>query len=329
MATTATATTTNINHSHGEDDEEKHHEILACLNGTDDQVDLWHLRTLCLQPGGLLSSAIRKRTWPKLMAAHNALLLPTTTNTSSSDWQPISNKDLLLLQRHVSESDWQMEAQVSMARHDPRQKRVVSFVPDAGASPRSVRGTISPNSQASFGTGTVNTATSIKSSQQDQQVVMHIIITMLRQPTEDCPHFEDDRFHYYQGLVDVAALLLINVESPSLASIVLCQLATFHLRDASRTPSMLEPAVRAILPPLLHHVDPILYQALSSSLEAMVVDFCVPWIQSWGSTTAHGDVRLQSRLADVFLASHAVMPMYVYCTVPCHASMYRESYFWV
>ena len=138
---------------------------------------------------------------------------------------------------------------------------------------------------------------------------MHIIITMLRQTPEDSPHFEDDRFHYYRGLVDVAALLLINVESPSLASIVLCQLATFHLRDASRTPSMLEPAIRAILPPLLHHLDPILYQALS--LDAIMVDTLCPWIQSWFSNTM-SDLRLQSRLADVFLATHAVMPMYVY-----------------
>ena len=42
-----------------DNDEEKEEEELV--------VDLWHLRSLALSPGGLLNPHLRRRSWPKLL----------------------------------------------------------------------------------------------------------------------------------------------------------------------------------------------------------------------------------------------------------------------
>merc|ERR1719223_718101 len=71
--------------------ERKENEILSCLNGElvdtsdwegfeeeDPLIDLWHLRYLALTRGGLLSPAIRKRVWPKLVGVNEHILVMTS-----------------------------------------------------------------------------------------------------------------------------------------------------------------------------------------------------------------------------------------------------------
>jgi hypothetical protein len=124
---------------------------------------------------------------------------------------------------------------------------------------------------------------------------------------EDNPYFEDDRYKYYQGLSDVAALLLINLESPSLTSLVLGQLAQWHMRDAMRSSTTsIETAVQLSFYPLLKKADSALYSHISSCLE--IPSFCLPWIQGCFCQQLV-DIRVASRLMDVFLVSHAMMPM--------------------
>ena len=57
------------------DMEEKQHEIRCCLDGIEEEVDLWKLRDLALSRGGLIHAQIRKQAWPKLVAAHEQILV--------------------------------------------------------------------------------------------------------------------------------------------------------------------------------------------------------------------------------------------------------------
>ena len=89
--------------------EVKLQEIRSCLDG-DDEVDLWHLRELALTRGGFLSAQVRKRAWPKLMGAHQQVLLhasayANTTNSSHHQRQvEITERDMQLVQRDISRS---------------------------------------------------------------------------------------------------------------------------------------------------------------------------------------------------------------------------------
>jgi hypothetical protein len=123
----------------------------------------------------------------------------------------------------------------------------------------------------------------------------------LQQPPRD----DEEKLYYYRGLQDLTALLLINTESPSLSTLILNQLSTVHLRDALRPDfSALQTTLGVIFWPLLKEVDAELYHHMYSPTHL----FCLSWIISWfGHEMMDFDVA--SRLVDVFLCSHATMPM--------------------
>jgi hypothetical protein len=60
-----------------------------------------------------------------------------------------------------------------------------------------------------------------RASTTEQKIVSNVVTSVLRTAAPDNEAFEDDRFHYYTGLHDLTALLMVNLESPSLSSIVL------------------------------------------------------------------------------------------------------------
>jgi hypothetical protein len=60
-----------------------------------------------------------------------------------------------------------------------------------------------------------------KASKYEQNIVANVIISVLRTPASEHSSFADDRFHYYSGLHNLTAILLANLESPSLTSMIL------------------------------------------------------------------------------------------------------------
>jgi hypothetical protein len=72
-----------------------------------------------------------------------------------------------------------------------------------------------------------------KVSKQEQRIVTNVITSCLRTVPPTSEAFEDDRFHYYTGLHDLAALITVNLESLSLSSLLLyvptCFLKHFFL----------------------------------------------------------------------------------------------------
>jgi hypothetical protein len=330
--------------------EQKQDDIRGCLQGgIDEQVDLWQLRQFALTRGGLVSSQWRKRAWPKLVGAHDQIL--SSQNAGSSTTQvPVSNASMVLLKKDIAMTVWNVEDHVHMARQQEatRNTKKVSFqgLPDLKeAQSEETTDTSSPTKSVSVpnddddydmgSVGTFSPATTLgtmetyssaapiprgAASKTEQKLLFNIVVSVLRLAPTDSPHFEDDRYKYFKGLTDMAALLLIHLESPSLTSLLLGKLATHHLRDAMRgstggnimstTNLLLRSAIEMTLGPLLKSVDEELFAILfASSAASTTTASCLePWIRGWFCQQIT-DVNMASRLMDVFLVSHATMPM--------------------
>lgn len=113
-------------------------EIRSCLDG-EDQVNLWHLRELALTRGGLLSSQLRKRAWPKLAGSHELILLrafqstftSAAANADSSSSETlvvvveVSDRDMRVLQRDIPETEWNIQHCI----YNNRKQRKVTCLP--------------------------------------------------------------------------------------------------------------------------------------------------------------------------------------------------------
>jgi hypothetical protein len=116
---------------------------------------------------------------------------------------------------------------------------------------------------------------------------------------------------YYQGLHDVASVLLL-VCGEGAAHGMLHRLMRCHLRDCTR--STIDPAIRTLrlLYPILRHADEELYTFIHGLNEPALEMpyFALSWYMTW---FAHDVDSLDdiSRLFDLFLGSHPMMPLYV------------------
>lgn len=336
---------------------EKENEILDCLQGTNDVVDLWKLRELALSKGGLLTPNLRKRAWLKLTACHEQVL-------SSKPYQPLvdpSRFDMEGLRHDVSKTIWNVEEHLVASKKEQKeqdakqqqylelqkqrgQKRV-SWAPMASpvpgtrsdppktiaTSPATDDGDETNNDESSnlscddmeaFSPGhsvlTQETNFTLssrvvrwrKASIQEQKILFNVITAVLRTEAAPSPHFEDDRYHYFSGLQDITALLIINLESPSLTTMVLNRLAEGHLRDSMRSDRLIvETAIAHMFMPLLELVDSGLYDHLHAA-GIVLPAFARRWITCWFSQDVP-NVQTASRIMDVLMASHPLMPMYM------------------
>lgn len=128
-----------------------------------------------------------------------------------------------------------------------------------------------------------------------------------------CVEGNDQGVYYYQGLHDVASVLLL-VCGEGAAHGMLHRLVRCHLRDCTR--STMDPALRTLrlLYPILKHADTELYTFLTRlALVEPALEmpyFALSWYMTW---FAHDVDSLDdiSRLFDLFVASHPLMPIYV------------------
>jgi len=236
-------------------------ECLRGSNDDDDRVDLWQLRELALSPGGLLEPGLRKRAWPLLTRALDrgaAGADPSSPNSSAA--APPSPTDLAALHRDVQYTVWnvrehfEQQQQLRQQHHSgaPNHKssdststgssttRHVSFAPELLAKHKSdhdeqqeqdstVPHSVSVDeSETLWSRGSCSLASSRRSgrnrkaSKLEQQIVANAVTSCLRTTApEESEAFEDDRFHYFSGLHDLTALLMVNLESPSLSSLIL------------------------------------------------------------------------------------------------------------
>lgn len=103
---------------------------------------------------------------------------------------------------------------------------------------------------------------------------------------------------------------MINLESPSLTSLVMSKLAGSHLRDALRKDHIiLETCIARAFMPLLEAVDTTLCNFLQRQ-GLTLPTFTHQWIACWFAQDVP-DAAVASRLLDVFIVSHPLMPIYV------------------
>ena len=372
-------TTSNLSQ---DDWNQKENDISECLAGSsnddDQQVDLWQLRELALTKGGLLCPDLRKRAWPKLLAAHETVLQRANDAVHATFVNP-SRDDVLALKYDVSKTIWNVEDHLVASQQQrkiqqekldafleelKRQRKRVSFaaVPTVLQSPQPAdvtnnnnntndkstppaaivtspssqeesqddpsvlsndddndddddMGTFSPSENTVLTQETSFTLSSRvvrwrKASIQEQKILFNIMLSILRTEAAPSEYFSDDRYHYYRGLQDLTALFVINLESPSLTSLVLTKLSPTHLRDALRNDkTVLDTAIYLCFMPLLEMVDSSLHAHLMN-VGMTMPSFCRQWIACWFAQDVP-DVQVASRLMDVFLVSHPLMPIYV------------------
>lgn len=117
--------------------------------------------------------------------------------------------------------------------------------------------------------------------------------------------------YYYQGLHDIAAVLLF-ICGEALAYKMLDTLAHGHLRDCTQPSLDAATESLSLLYPILQAADPELHSYIISLKEPSleVPYFALSWHMTW---FAHDVPKLDdiARLFDLFLSSHPLMPLYV------------------
>lgn len=124
--------------------------------------------------------------------------------------------------------------------------------------------------------------------------------------------------YYYQGLHDIAGVLLYNLQNVHHASAILKRLCRVHLRDALRKDlCSLVAFLNTVLLPLLDTIDAEMHDVLVQ-LDLELSNVILPWILTLFTHDIHNE-HVASRLMDAFLSSHALFPLYVIivCAYTC------------
>eukprot|EP00536_Pseudo-nitzschia_multiseries_P012262 jgi/Psemu1/208178/e_gw1.460.42.1 len=130
--------------------------------------------------------------------------------------------------------------------------------------------------------------------------------------------------HYYQGLHDIAGVLLHNMDYQVDATThILQRISRSHLRDAMRENfANINWLLSVLLPPLVEKVDPYVHYALQlAQVELSTV--CLPWMITWFTHDIH-DPETAGRLVDAFLSGHPLMPIYFSVALITHPFIKQE-----
>lgn len=135
------------------------------------------------------------------------------------------------------------------------------------------------------------------------------------------PHHHQQQqqyFHYYQGLHDVAGVVLHQLDyQADLGTAILQKLAQSHWRDALRENfGNLTWILNHLFLPLVEQVDRhVHYQLLSLQVE--MSNLILPWMITW-LTHDIFHAETAGRLVDAFMVSHPMLPLYVSVALLVH-----------
>jgi hypothetical protein len=124
--------------------------------------------------------------------------------------------------------------------------------------------------------------------------------------------------HYYQGLHDVAGVLLHNMDYQANATIyILSRVCQSHFRDAMRENfGNVTWLLSVLLLPLVEKVEPNVHYALQTA-EVELSNVCLPWVITWFTHDMY-HAHTAGRLVDMFLSSHPLLPFYFAVAVITH-----------
>lgn len=121
--------------------------------------------------------------------------------------------------------------------------------------------------------------------------------------------------HYYQGYHDIASIFLLVAGTEEAAYAMLDRLSKNHIRYALNSSLDSTRKILELLFPIIAFADEELYNYFRhSQVEPF---FALSWVLTWFS---HGfdDLPLITRLFDLFIASHPLMPLYVGAQIILH-----------
>ena len=123
---------------------------------------------------------------------------------------------------------------------------------------------------------------------------------------------------YYQGLHDVASVLLFNLNYDEVKTAALLRkLVETHLQDAVQEDfANVTILLDNVLMPYLYSVDAEIYQAIVES-ELPITNSVMPWLITLFTHDVH-DTAVVSRLMDAFIASHPALPFYMAVALLVH-----------
>lgn len=345
--------------------ERKSEDIQRCLSGKsvgdanadESVVDLWHLRALSLSNGGLLNSTLRKRCWPKLLgldetvflnsSASAASLMANSGNIRSLAASTLAIQSALAKVSKTSSSAgllWDVEGQIKSNRRAREAERAMTLRSRLrGGTVGNINDT-DIASVASTAASVASNASSIaamyqqqskgkKMTKQELSILTNILTAVSKQTPFD--HKTADPSLVIQ-LANLSALLLINLESPSLTSIMMQSLAKGHLHVCD---TAVEEMIESTFWTLLDCAD----EKYGCALRDVAGDnnnenaFASAWVSSWftaalptglgradstaashSNSLASIELEVASRFIDVFLCSHPNMPTYVSVALVMH-----------
>lgn len=329
-------------------DETKYNLIKRCLEN--DVVDLWQLREMAWQKGGLLCPQLRQRAWPILFQCHTSL---RSSGVEASSTVDVTRKNMAQLQYDTTRAVWNIQDHLEASQYASKQldtallfaksrrRRKVTFLDDTESldffSPSSKGPRVSPTSSQdsrsnspmsidpyvdddlSMGDYSILSKGSVMPgvrppTPQERVVLYNAVAALLRTPGEPNAHYADDNYYVFRGLVDLTALFMINTESPSLATLLLKRVSLWHFRDALRSDhSVVKTTLSKSLELLLQSLEPSLYQTGIYHQSSLINT-----MTSWFSRDIM-DVRVMSRVLDVLLVSHPITVVYIMTSVLHHS----------
>jgi len=283
------------------DSRNKSKHIENCL-GTIDSVDLWELRELALSEGGLMQAQYRQKAWPRLVGLTEEdyipeLVLSTTDsespmsirsiNSNESAWNSVKSSSAIIEEEKKSE----IEANVDLIRRDAGRSVIFRYNNEIpGAAP----------------------------------LTPPFASDRLAQVLENTIREGNASLHYYQGLHDIAGVVLHNMDYQVDATTeIMKRISRSHLRDAMRENfSNINWFLSVLLPPLVEKVDPYVHYTLQVA-QVELATICLPWMITWFTHDIH-DPETAGRLVDAFLSGHPLMPVYFAIALITHPILKKE-----
>ena len=129
-------------------------------------------------------------------------------------------------------------------------------------------------------------------------------------PSTSQPQQQHDSYHYYQGLHDVAGVVLHQLDyDVDLGTAILQQLAQSHWRDALRENfGNLTWIINHLFLPLVETVDPNVHFQLQVT-QVEMSNLILPWMITWFTHDIF-QADTAGRLVDAFVSSHPMLPLY-------------------
>lgn len=273
--------------------------ISSCLD--EREVDLWQLREYAISEGGFVNSSLRRRAWSKLVGVNNM---------TSSSKKPIDVKKLC--QSFSEDVCSKRGEEIKLIDRDLNRSVLIRHLQP---SPSFDHASKSQSPTSKFDQPQAPPCNRIG---KHQMYLGYVLKSVTAQSDANSPN----RFHYYQGYHDVAAMFLLNVVNPQLASNILGKVSKSHFRDAMRKDfSCIHGMLKTVLFPLIDELDEDIHESLMiSEIDESVV---LPWIISWFSHDLQ-DANLSSRLFDFFIASHPLMPVYFAIAIIVNSQLKKQ-----